>query len=64
MHEMLEMRGSSNVIFSVNQFIECLFPPCTKCSSQSVLCSFSEGGFMDHFGFKKGENTFLAEYGL
>lgn len=61
--------GLLQCIYSVNQFIgnpcKCLFLPSTKCSSQSIFCSFNESGFTDHPGFKKKKkNMFLAEYDL
>lgn len=51
MYEMLDMGGSSNVIYSVNQFIgnacKCLLLPSTKNASQSFFWSFNESGFID-----------------
>ena len=61
MYEMLDMGGSSNVIYSVNQFIgnacKCLLLPSTKNASQSFFWSFNESGFIDHPGFKKEKKT-------
>lgn len=64
MYEMLDMGGSSNVIYSVNQFIgnacKCLLLPSTKNASQSFFWSFNESGFIDILDLRRKRKHILG----